>query len=183
MAGPSETSGRLAYRITSEADADNLVAALSETKTSESIYWAPDPYTMADAAAWIARAGRGWLSKDEFLFSAFLKGTGDYVGSVNLHRKDDNEAEIGYWVMSEFQGQGIATEMVSFIIAFCAANMPVAHLYATTDTRNVASQRVLKANGFRKVAGIDIKAHDTPSRASFVFTRAMESAGRHQDAD
>lgn len=170
MVAPAWTSERLVYRITSRADAENVVGALSDSKTSESIYWVPKPYTMADADDWIARAERGWLSREEFLFSAFLKDA--YVGSINLHGKDDGEAEIGYWVASAFQGQGFATEMVAFIISFCASNMQVTHLFATTDTKNLASQKVLNKNGFQKVAGIDIKTHEGCSRSSFLFERA-----------
>ena len=167
------TSVRLVCRITSGADAGNVVAALSDSKTSESIYWVPKPYTTADAGDWIVRAERGWLSGEEFLFSAFLKDGGDYVGSVNLHaKKEGGDAEIGYWVASAFQGQGFATEMVAFIIGFCASTMQVAHLFATTVTKNVALQKVLKKNGFYKVAGIEIKTHDGDARASFLFERA-----------
>ncbi len=166
-------SERLTYRITLEADAEKLVEVLSDPKTSESIYWVTKPYTVADAYDWIARAERGWNSGEEYLFSAFMKDAGDYVGSVNLHRRDNNEAEIGYWVASAFHGQGFATEMVSFIINFCASNIAAVHLVATTDTRNIASQRVLRKNGFLKVAGIDIKTADGNSRASFVFERAI----------
>jgi ribosomal-protein-alanine N-acetyltransferase len=173
MTKPTWKSERLIYRITQEADAENLVAALCDPKTSESIHWVPKPYTLSDAYDWIARAKSGWLSKKELLFSALAKDAGDYVGSINLHRKDDSDAEIGYWIASAFHGQGLATEMVSFIITFCASHIRVAHLFATTDTRNVASQRVLRKNGFLKVAGIDIQTRDGNSRASFVFERAM----------
>ena len=51
-------------------------------------------------------------------------------------------------------------------------NIQVAHLFATTDTKNVTSRKVLKKNGFHKVAGIDIKTHDGDSRASFLFKLA-----------
>ena len=64
--------------------------------------------------------------------------------------------------------------MVAFIIGFCASSMQVAHLFATTDTKNVASQMVLKKNGFQKVAGIDIQSHDGNARTSFLFERAGE---------
>ena len=181
MVAPAWTSERLVYRITSRADAENVVAALSDSKTSESIYWVPKPYTMADADDWIARAEHGWLSGEEFLFSASLKDAGDYVGSINLHKKDNGKAKIGYWVASAFQGQGFATEMVAFIIGFCASNIQVPHLFATTDTKNLASQKVLKKNGFQKVAGIDIKTHDGDSRASFLFERVIK-AGELQGA-
>ena len=169
MAAPVWTSERLVYRITSRADAENALTALSDSETSESIYWVPKPYTMADADKWIARAERGWLSGEEFLFSAFLKD--DYVGSINLHAKEGWDAEIGYWVASAIRGQGFATEMVAFIIGFCSSTMQVSHLFATTDTKNIASQKVLKKNGFQKLAGIEIN-----SRASFLFERAMTQA-------
>lgn len=70
-----------------EADAENLIAALSDPKTGESIYWMPKTYTRTDANSWIDRAKRGWASKEEFLFSAFVKDAGDYAGSINLPEK------------------------------------------------------------------------------------------------
>ena len=56
--------------------------------------------------------------------------------------------EIGYSVLPEFQGQGIATEMVAAIVQWAKQQPQVKRIEAETNTDNEASVRVLEKNKF-----------------------------------
>jgi len=56
--------------------------------------------------------------------------------------------EIGYSVLPEFQGQGIATEMVAAIVQWAKQQPQVKRIEAETNTYNEASARVLETNNF-----------------------------------
>ena len=172
MVVPSWTSERLVYRITSRADVENVVAALSDLKTSESIYWVPKPYTIADAEDWIARAERGWLSGEEFLFSAFGRISRGLhrLPSISI-RQAMGKPKSAIGSQAHSRGKALPLKWSHSSSAIAASSMQGAHLFATTDTKNAASQMVLKKNGFQKVAGIDIQSHDGKSRTSFLFER------------
>jgi ribosomal-protein-alanine N-acetyltransferase len=56
--------------------------------------------------------------------------------------------EIGYSVLPEFQGQGLATEMVAGIVQWAKQRPQVKHIEAETNIDNKASIRVLERNSF-----------------------------------
>ncbi len=56
--------------------------------------------------------------------------------------------EIGYSVLPEFRGQGLATEMVAGIVQWAKQQPEVKHIEAETDIDNKASTSVLKKNSF-----------------------------------
>jgi len=56
--------------------------------------------------------------------------------------------EIGYSVLPEFQGQGLATEAVAGIVQWAKQQPEVREIEAETNTDNEASIRVLEKNSF-----------------------------------
>lgn len=71
-------------------------------------------------------------------------------GSIGFKGPPDEQGivEIGYSVLPEFQGQGLATEMVAAIVQW-AKNQPlVTRIEAETNIDNKASMRVLEKNNF-----------------------------------
>jgi ribosomal-protein-alanine N-acetyltransferase len=71
-------------------------------------------------------------------------------GSVGFKAPPDKRGmlEIGYSVLPEFEGQGLATEMVAGIVQWAKQQPQVKHIEAETSTDNKASIRVLERNGF-----------------------------------
>jgi ribosomal-protein-alanine N-acetyltransferase len=66
--------------------------------------------------------------------------------------------EIGYSVLPEFEGQGLATEMVGGIVQWAKQQPQVKHIEAETNTDNKASIRVLEKNSFVRV-GVGLEAN------------------------
>ena len=56
--------------------------------------------------------------------------------------------EIGYSVLPEFQGQGLATEMVDGIVQWAKQQPEVKHIEGETNVDNKASISVLEKNSF-----------------------------------
>jgi ribosomal-protein-alanine N-acetyltransferase len=79
-------------------------------------------------------------------------------GSIGFKGPPDKRGivEIGYSVLPEFQGQGLATEMVAGIIQWAKHRPGVRRIEAETNIDNRASIRVLKKNSFIRVgAGLE----------------------------
>jgi RimJ/RimL family protein N-acetyltransferase len=71
-------------------------------------------------------------------------------GSAGFKEPPDQRGtvEIGYSVLPEFQGQGLATEMVAGIIRWAKRQPRLEQIEAETEADNRASARVLEKNGF-----------------------------------
>jgi [ribosomal protein S5]-alanine N-acetyltransferase len=60
-------------------------------------------------------------------------------------------ANLGYWVDGAFEGRGLATAAVGAIISLARDDLGLHRLQAGTLPRNVASQAVLRRNGFDRI--------------------------------
>jgi ribosomal-protein-alanine N-acetyltransferase len=59
--------------------------------------------------------------------------------------------EIGYGIDEvKERGKGLATEAVKLMVDFLFKTKNIERIEATTDTKNVASQKVLEKNGFKR---------------------------------
>lgn len=95
----------------------------------------------ADAAA---DRGYQFLARDE---------RGRLVGRVNLHqvrRTHWHAASLGYRVAEDAAGRGIARSMVELVLPIAFDTLGLKRIEATARPDNLASVRVLEANGFRQ---------------------------------
>lgn len=85
--------------------------------------------------------GFGWLIWDEERV----------VGRINLNDVVMGafcNAHVGYWIASDYQGQGLASAALTEVSGFAADSLKLHRLQAGTLLHNAASQQVLLRNGF-----------------------------------
>ena len=70
---------------------------------------------------------------------------------------------LGYWVATAATGRGVATRAVAQTLDWARAHSDIRVVWALVAEANVASRRVLEANGFR-----------------LTETRQLPALGRHQ---
>lgn len=97
----------------------------------------------------------GWLARYA------VRIDNDYpilCGSIGFKGPPDERGmvEIGYSVLPEFQGQGLATEMVAAIVQWAKHQPGVRRIEAETNIDNKASIRVLEKNNFI-AAGVGVE--------------------------
>ncbi|HET9504088.1 MAG TPA: GNAT family N-acetyltransferase [Hymenobacter sp.] len=114
-----------------------------------------------DAAGWY-----NWyaLLKPEGDVPRTLVGSGGFTGPPNAA----GCAELGYSIAAEWRGRGLATELVAGLVQQAAATGQVRRLVAHAQPENLASQKVLLANGFTST-GTDVNGQ-------LRFERAVEPA-------
>ena len=101
-------------------------------------------------AAFLAEYGN-----DTFLGRYLIEGiSGDLIGVAKLDM-DGSDVEIGYRIMEEHWGKGIATEIAKGLIDFAAKNLKAEHVIAYVNVNNAASIRVLEKAGMMNVARIE----------------------------
>ncbi len=58
--------------------------------------------------------------------------------------------EIGFTLIPSERKKGYCTEVVKLFVVFLFLSKDIVRIQARTDTRNIASQRVLEKTGFKK---------------------------------
>lgn len=131
----------------------------------------PEARAEADAARWIAgearRRDRG-LGVD--LVVTVPGDPGAVVGEVGLVvvERGRRWAEVGYWVLPEHRGRGVATAALSLFSHWVLTELPIERLFARTDPANVGSQRVASGAGYGRAGEL--------ADATVVWVRDRRSA-------
>lgn len=129
-------------------DADGLSAignAVDRTFLSDRL---PFPYTKEDAEWWLNMVAEH-EGKDG-IFRAILLDN-KIVGTISIEQKSDvyrKDAEIGYFLLTDNWAKGIMTEAVKQICEIAFAELDIVRITGLVYEPNIASQKVLKKNGF-----------------------------------
>ena len=101
---------------------------------------------LGDRATLIAEAVRAFDSGERFAYGMFLPG-GSYVGNCGARWTDDDELNIGYWVLLEHLRKGYASEAVRSVTA-AGFDAGVRRFVLNCHPANTASIGVALAAGF-----------------------------------
>lgn len=85
----------------------------------------------------------------KFDLAICLKASELQIGGAGIRRKAEHSqvADLGWAINPEFQSQGFATEAARALIDFGFNKLNLSVIYASCDSRNVASYRVMQKVG------------------------------------
>jgi RimJ/RimL family protein N-acetyltransferase len=101
----------------------------------------------------------------KFDFAVCLKENNLLIGGCGIRRETENShvANLGWAINPDFQNKGFATEAAKSLIELGFSELGLSVIYATCDTRNTASFKVMEKLGMKKVGFIkgtkEIKGH------------------------
>jgi ribosomal-protein-alanine N-acetyltransferase len=107
-------------------------------------YYAPDGVARAIRAAQLD-------AEQDLAYQYLVRENGQLVGRVNLtqvHRPNYRSASLGYRVGESHNGRGIAKEAVRLALLQAFDRLALWRVEATSRPENLASVKVLSANGF-----------------------------------
>jgi RimJ/RimL family protein N-acetyltransferase len=177
---PPLTDGVVTLRPWRQDDAAELVAALDGdeevTRWLDSI---PQPYTDADAHAWLSQTGQAWNDGAAAPFAVVDATTGRLLGGSGIRWNDrvNQIGEIGYWARAEVRGHGYTTRAVQLITEWALEAAGCERLVLRADTKNLPSQRVAERAGFVR-EGVERSARFSPRqgrRVDFVVYSRLPS--------
>jgi RimJ/RimL family protein N-acetyltransferase len=144
--------GVVLLRPWQEADAPAIAEACRDEEIARWLDSVPQPYTQADARAYIALSRRGWKERTLAAFAITDAASGEVLGSVGVSVVDADQAvaEIGYWVKRAARGRGAATRAVRLASRWALAECGVQRLQLRADVHNLASQKVAERAGFTR---------------------------------
>ncbi|MFI5836423.1 GNAT family N-acetyltransferase [Micromonospora sp. NPDC051300] len=146
---PTLRTARLRLRPFADSDAGVLFALHSSARILR--YWDSPPWRDPERAARFVAACRRMAEEgtgarvavDRFSDGAFL----GWCGLVRWN-PEYRSASLGYCFDDAAWGQGYATEAARALLGWAFATLDLNRVQAETDTRNVASARVLEKLGF-----------------------------------
>ncbi|WGY02109.1 GNAT family protein [Nocardioides sp. QY071] len=146
---PTLATERLILRPVAEADADELFALHSDAFVLR--YWDSPPWTdPGRAVAFVERSRQLAADGTGARLALERREDGAFLGwcSVSGWNPAYRSAVLGYCLTEAAWGRGYATEAVREVLAWAFATWDLNRVQAETDTRNLASARVLEKVGF-----------------------------------
>jgi RimJ/RimL family protein N-acetyltransferase len=146
-----------------DSDAPALAAVCGEWDVCvfTSVPWT---YSDADALAWIERQRHKRAAGTVLALAIQGRDDDRALGNVNLAGLDDDrEAAIGYWLVPEARGQGLATAAASLLIDWSLETLPLERIELAILPENQASQRVAARLG-ATTEGIRTQSHEAEGR-------------------
>lgn len=136
-------TARLRLRPVVLADAPALHAAFADPGTMR--WWSSGPHLrLAETEAYVAHNA----DAPDCLCRAIVEGDGPALGWVNLMDRRPGVKEIGYILVPQARGRGVALEAVTAVLDAAFADPALRRVYADTDPDNDASIGLLERLGF-----------------------------------
>jgi len=115
---------------------------------------------LADAEGWRIRSYIAiWEAdqKQKAGLHLLIEADNRVLGVVNMHTIDWERsiAHLGYWLSSDAQGYGIATEAVSWLTRYALEKMDLDYLDISTRADNLKSQKVAERAGYTLSSDIE----------------------------
>lgn len=156
MTFPILTSKRLTLRQLSIDDKDAILALRTDPEVNQYLDRAPTK-TVDDAINFIKKVNEN-IEKDIALYWAItLTETNTFVGTICLFdfSTEKKSCEIGYELMTSFQGRGIMSEAVQMVINFAFKTLYIKEILALSHKENEPSLSLLSKFNFVKSSVAD----------------------------
>lgn len=147
---PCLLTERLLLRPFALADAPDVQRLAGEREISAYITTIPHPYPDGLAEQWIGTHREDFEQGKGATWAVTLRDGGTLIGAIGLtiHREDER-AEMGYWIGRPCWGQGYCTEAARAVLHYGFTALGLNRIYAMHMRPNVASGRVMQKVGMR----------------------------------
>lgn len=142
---------RLILSHLEEKDIPFIVEYLQHKIYSDLTSNIPYPYTESDARFWLKMSEEAFENNSGYTFGIRNK-EGQIIGAIGLHDRDDDKAELGYWIGMPYWNKGYVTEAAKAIIDFGFKKLNFNKIFATHFPHNPASGKIMKKIGMKKEA-------------------------------
>ncbi|SDI61733.1 GNAT family N-acetyltransferase [Chryseobacterium jejuense] len=148
---PRIDTERLILSQLEEKDIPFIVEFLQHRIFSDLTSNIPYPYTEDDAKFWLKMSKDAFENKTGFTFGIRNKEE-ELIGAIGLHDREDDKAELGYWIGIPNWNKGYVTEAAKAIVNFGFEELELNKIYATHLIHNPASGKIMEKIGMEKEA-------------------------------
>ncbi|MDQ1856598.1 MULTISPECIES: GNAT family N-acetyltransferase [unclassified Chryseobacterium] len=142
---------RLILSPLQEKDIPFIVELLQHRIFSDLTSNIPYPYMENDARSWVKMSKEAFDNHTGYTFAVRNKEN-QIIGAIGLHDRDDDKAELGYWIGIPYWNKGYVTEAAKAIVDFGFNEVKFNKIFATHFLHNPASGRIMEKIGMEKEA-------------------------------
>ncbi|GEJ47967.1 GNAT family N-acetyltransferase [Chryseobacterium sp. ON_d1] len=142
---------RLILSKLEEKDIPFIVEYLQHRIYSDLTSNIPYPYTESDARFWLRMSKDAFENNTGYTFGIRNK-EGHIIGAIGLHDREDDKAELGYWLGIPYWNKGYVTEAAKAIVDFGFNELGFHKIFATHFIHNPASGRIMEKIGMEQEA-------------------------------
>jgi RimJ/RimL family protein N-acetyltransferase len=117
---------------------------------------------------------RRWAEGSGATFS-ICEGDGPCLGHVFVNMAAADRGTVGYWLLPEGRGKGLATRAVRLVSSWAFSELGLARVGLLTEPSNLASQRVAERSGFRREGVLRSFAEIDGRRVNYVSFSLLPS--------
>ena len=131
-----------------EADVPRIVEGIGDADTQYWLAFMPRDPDEVEGRAYLERVQER-LATNHTITWAFCASDDDrLLGVMGLYRMDA-EPELGYWTHPEARGRGLTTRAAALAVRHAFESLGLERLSGYASAGNLASRRILEANGMR----------------------------------
>ncbi|MGI4873788.1 MAG: GNAT family N-acetyltransferase [Janthinobacterium lividum] len=112
--------------------------------------WCHAAYTLAESEQFVAQSAADWQDGSAYNYALFDAQSREFCGGIGLNQPNQVHGyyNLGYWVRTSRQRQGLAAQAIHHLVRAAFADLPTLHrLEILTLPDNLPSQRTALAAG------------------------------------
>lgn len=173
---------RLFIRMPKPGDGEQVYEAIKKSKEELKLWmpFAQKDQTMEDVEANVREAYAAFIKREDLRLHIFNRETKEFIGCTGLHRMDWNvpKFEIGYWIDTQFSGQGYMTEAVQGVTDFAFHELKANRVEIHCDANNLNSRAIPERLGYT-LEGIlknhERSVHQKELRDTCIYAKTSEN--------
>ena len=145
---PILLSERLQLRQVVSSDAPTVLKGYSDVRVNQ--HMSVSYHTLEEVNVQLKWYYELFNEKTGIWWGICLKDSGEMIGNGGFHlwNKIHRNAEMGYWILPEFQKKGYASEAIREMMRYGFDHMNLHRIEAIVETENGPSSKLLKDAGF-----------------------------------
>lgn len=175
-------TNRLRMRMISESDVDSIFKLRSAPETFKYVDITPYQNKLR-AKSFVKSVLKDIANKEAYFWCIEIVNdvahTLIFAGTICLWNFDEKNqvAEVGYEVLPEYYGKGVATEALGAILAFVKEALEFKEIHAITHELNIASIRLLMRLDFEKKGiAVEIDPDIDETREMILYSHTIKRA-------
>jgi ribosomal-protein-alanine N-acetyltransferase len=151
---PTITTQRLVLRQLQDYDVHELFALRIDESVNRFLN-RPLPESVNDVRGFIAKVNQITHDNEGLYWVITRKNEDKLLGAIGLRNfgPEQYQAEIGYELHPDHQGQGFMHEAITHVLAYGFGRLGLQAIMADTDPGNLRSIQILERHGFVKING------------------------------
>jgi ribosomal-protein-alanine N-acetyltransferase len=139
------TSERLGIRLLDDGDFEDLKKLDMDPEVRAHF---PDGVsTPVEIKEWISKSRTTYAEKGFAVFAVIELASGRFAGRAGFSQMEDGEVEVGYVLLPDFWGRGLAQESLRALLSWAKRNISVPRIIAYAPEPHAASFNVMKKSG------------------------------------